>query len=427
MTATQEQSSTNAARPSALRAFKHRDFTIFWSGALVSNTGSWLQLLTVPYVLFELTGSALWVGLVAVAQFVPQMVMSPLGGSLADRRPRRTLLLSTQVLMAINALCLWLVWMLGVHEPGWLLFFLAIGGVLNGINMPAWQSFVTDLVPRADLISAVTMNSLQFNASRAIGPGIAGLLLAALGAGWAFGLNALSFFFVIGALLAVRVRPKPVPGQGGGGVLRQFGAAIRYTRAQPGLIVVMIVTFVAGLLGNPAFSFTVVFAGAVYDVGPVALGLLNVAIGAGAVIATPLVSGSRSSGRLSSTAKWGMLIFSLTLIVFGASNIFAVGVACMMLVGACWLAIISAVNTSLQLLVEEQYRGRVMALRLMLLTLSFPLGGFVQGALADAFGAQQTVVGAGIVMLLVTLILMAMKGRIRFARLDDWREASGHR
>ncbi|MDQ3107581.1 MAG: MFS transporter, partial [Actinomycetota bacterium] len=275
----------------AARAFRHRDFTIFWIGALASNTGSWVQNLAVPYVLYQVTESAYWVGLATFTQFIPVMLLGPLAGSIADRFDRRRVLLVTQSLMAGAALALWLAWAQGVRSPIAILALVAVSGVFAGINIPSWQSFVNDLVPRDDLLSAVTLNSLQFNAARALGPGIAGILLASLGPSWAFFLNATSFLFVLGALLLVRNRQVALETALSGGFLRQFRRALRYTRGQPGIVIGIIVAILVGGLGNPVFQFTVVFAAEVYDVGPLGLSLLNVSLGLGAVLAAPLVSG----------------------------------------------------------------------------------------------------------------------------------------
>ena len=169
----------------SFRAFRHSNYRLFWFGALASNTGTWLSNLTVPYVLYSLTGSALWVALAAVAQFVPGVVLGPLGGSLADRYDRRKVIIYTQSGLAVVALLMWANWASGLQDPILLLWLIAWVGVLNGLNIPAWQSFVSDLVPREDLLSAVTLNSLQFNAARSLGPALAGVLLAGLGPSWA--------------------------------------------------------------------------------------------------------------------------------------------------------------------------------------------------------------------------------------------------
>jgi hypothetical protein len=225
----------------AVRAFRHRDFAIFWTGALASNTGSWVQNLAVPYVLYQLTESAFWVGLATFTQFIPAMVLGPLAGSIADRYDRRKVLFVTQSLLALAAIALWGAWVGGVRDAWAILALVALSGVFAGINIPSWQSFVNDLVPRDDLLSAVTLNSLQFNAARAIGPGIAGILLATLGPGWAFFLNATSFVFVLGALALVRTRQEARSAPLTGGFLRQFRRAMRYTRQSAGILVGMVV------------------------------------------------------------------------------------------------------------------------------------------------------------------------------------------
>lgn len=400
----------------AMAAFRHRDYRIFWAGGLISNSGTWLQSLTVPFVLFQITGSALWVGLAAVAQFLPMVLLSPLGGSLADRRSRRRVLLATQSGMALTALGLLITWVSGVRSPVVLLAFLVIGGVINGINLPSWQAFVSDLVPRDDLLSAVTLNSLQFNGARAIGPAIAGVVIALFGPAWAFGLNAASFVFVLVALLLVRGRVH-VPSVNTDGVFRQFRAALGYARSEPGLLLTFLVSGLLGGLGNPVFAFTVVFAGAVYLVGPAALGFLNVAPGVGAVMAAPIVS-RRGTSALSGTVRWAMVVYGVGITVFGASTSYVVGMVALVFVGGAFLAGISSVNTSLQLFVDERFRGRVMAVRLMVFTLSVSVGGLVQGWVADHVGPHATVVTAGLLMVGFGVVIGRLRGRYSLSRLD---------
>lgn len=402
-----------------MNAFRHRDYRIFWIGALLSNTGSWLLNLTLPYVLFQLTGSALWVGASVAAQFLPMFVFSPFGGSLADHHPRRRILLIMQTAMAVVALGLWLVWALDLRDPYLLLALVALIGALNGVSMPSWQGFVHDLVPREDLLSAVTMNSLQFNAARAIGPALAGILLATLGPSWAFGINALSFGCVIVALLLVRAGRDAVRTPKTASVARQFGSALRYVRTQPGLIMSIVVAATIGFLGNPMFSFTVVFAGAVFNVGPVALGLMNAALGVGAFAAAPIVSGSRWSPALSRLVSIGLVVYSAALIVFAMAPGYAVGLVAAVVIGACFLGVVASINTATQLIVADPFRGRVLAIRLMTFTLAAPLGSLAWGATSDAIGPRPTVLIAGVLMGVITAVLISRKHGFRMDRLDD--------
>jgi MFS family permease len=413
---------TEAAVPAqglrhAARAFKHRDFTIFWLGALASNTGSWVQNLAVPFVLYQVTKSAFWVGLSTFTQFLPVMLLGPLAGSIADRFERRRVLLVTQSLMALGALSLWCAWATGAHQPWLILFLVAISGVFAGINIPSWQAFVNDLVPRDDLLSAVALNSLQFNAARALGPGIAGILLASLGPSWAFFLNGVSFLFVLLALALVRVRPEPRATALVGGFLRQFKRALTYSRRQPGIVIGIVVAILVGALGNPVFQFTVVFAGEVYHVGPIGLSLLNVALGLGAVIAAPIVSGWDAVLSRATLVRWGLLVYGGAVIGFGATPVYAVGLVMLAIIGGGFLVVISATNTSVQLIVADHMRGRVMAVRIMAFTGAYPVGALIQGAIADVVGPRVTVVGAGIILLAAGVWLGSKPALLR--RLDD--------
>jgi predicted MFS family arabinose efflux permease len=399
----------------AARAFRHRDFTIFWLGALASNTGSWVQNLAVPYVLYEVTESAFWVGLATFTQFVPVMLLGPLAGSIADRFDRRKVLLTTQCLMALAAFALWAAWAGGVRSPGAILALVALAGVFGGINIPSWQSFVNDLVPRDDLLSAVTLNSLQFNAARALGPGIAGILLASLGPSWAFFLNGVSFVFVVAALVAVRNRQVKLETALSGGFLRQFRRALAYTRGQPGILVGIVVAVLVGGLGNPVFQFTVVFAAEVYDVGPLGLSLLNVSLGLGAVLAAPLVSGWDVTRA--NLVRWGLLVYGGAIVAFALAPVYVVGLLALVVVGGGFLIVISSTNTSVQVIVADHMRGRVMALRIMAFTGAYPLGALLQGSISDLVGARPTVAGAGLILVAAAGVL-ALRPRL-LHRLDD--------
>jgi len=400
-----------------MRAFKHRDFTIFWSGALLSNTGSWMQNLAVPFTLYEITGSAFWVGLATFTQFLPAMLLGPLAVSMADRVDRRRLLFITQFLLALAALALWIVWLSGARNPGAILTLVTVSGILGGLGIPSWQAFINDLVPREDLLSAITLNSLQFNAARAIGPGVAGLLLATLGSSWAFLVNAISFGFVLLALALVRVRTAARIPVSAGGFVRQFGRAVRYTRTQPGILTGVLCAVLVAMLGNPVFQFTVVFAAEVFHVGTVALGAMNVALGVGAVLAAPLVSGWDSVLTRAAIVRWAILAYGLAILGFALAPGYALALVALIVVGGGFLAVISATNTAVQVIVADRMRGRVMALRIMAFTGAYPVGALLQGWLSDVIGPRGTVAGAGGILIAVALALAARPRLL--TRLDD--------
>lgn len=401
------------------RVLRNPSFSLFWSAAIVSNTGGWLTQLAVPFVLFQLTGSAVWVGLVSVAGLLPGILVGPLAGSISDRFDRRRVLLVTQSAMGLAALALWAIWEAGVREPVILLIPLVVTGVFQSLNMPSWQSFVNDLVERDELRAAVTLNSLQFNIARSLGPALAGGILAVFGPGLAFGLNAAAFVIVLLALLLLRARRPQVRGRATGGALRQFGEALRYTRGKPGLVVAIIVTLMVGIFGNAIFTLTVVFAELVYQVDEVGLGFMNAALGLGAVLAVPIMSLFGNRLPLSRVVTWALLGYGLFMIALGVFPGYVAGLVCLVLIGACFLAVTSSVNTALQLIVTDGMRGRVIAVRMMLYTGAIPIGTMLQSALTDWLGAPLAIIIAGIGMLIGAIVLMGWPGGNILRRLDD--------
>lgn len=394
-----------------MRAMRHRDFRIFFVGAIISNSGSWLQNLAVPYVLFELTGKAVWVGLAGFAQFIPSFLLAPIGGALADNNDRRKVLLITQTAMAIAAFMLWAVWVLGWHQPALILGIVALTGIFNGLNIPSWQAFVPALVPREDLASAITLNSTQFNAARAIGPALAGVLLAVAGPSWAFFLNGLSFVAVLGALAMIKPRPNTTPPAGKRqSIAAGFGEVVRYINRRTGIRISIICAMLVAFFGNPVTQFTVVFVSDVYHAGPRVLGVLAAAVGVGAVLIAPMLSIWDSTVSRATLVRWALPAYALAVIAFGLAPVWPLGLLALLAVGAGFLVVIATTNTAVQMIVADEMRGRVMSVRVMGFMLSFPLGSLVQGALGDLIGPQVTVVLSGSILLLLAIWLWSRPG-----------------
>lgn len=415
-------SGTGPAQPAtglrhAVRALRHRNYAIFWTGALISNSGSWIQNATVPYVVYGLTRSELWVGLSTFAQFIPSVLFGPLGGSLADRHDRRRVLVVTQTLLALAAMAMWVFWVAGVRSPSLILVLVSLTGVLGGLNIPSWQAFVPALVPREDLLSAITLNSLQFNAARALGSAMAGLVLYKLGVAAAFLANAISFGCVLAALAAVRLPRGRAVGATEKGVVRQFAAAMRYVRGQPGIGVGLLTAILIAFFGNPIVQFAAVFAEDVYHVDKLAYGLLAAAMGIGALLVAPLVSGWDAVLPRASVVRVGLPIYGLACALFGATDVFGIGFVALILTGAGFLAVISATNTAVQVIVADHMRGRVMAARVMSFTLAYSFGGLMQGWAAEHFGPRPTVTAAGLALFVFALVLITRPNLVR--HLDD--------
>lgn len=405
----------------SFRALKHRDFSIFLFGAIVSNSGTWLSYLTIPFVLYQITGNALWVGYAAIAQYIPYVLLGPWGGALADRMSRKHVLIITQSVMALIAFALFFTWVLGVRDPLWILAFVGLNAVVNGLNMPSWQAFLNDLVPREDLRSAVAINSMQFNASRAIGPALGGLLLATVGAALAFLINALSFVAVIVALVFVN----PISRESGQlhvvrrSVMREIWEAAQYSFAHPGLRISIIASLIFSLFGNPIYTLTVILADDVYRVDPFGLGMLNVALGVGAIAVAPLVAGSSRRVRLSQVVAFTIVISGAGFIGLWLTESYWIALIVLTLVGAAGVGITASSQSSLQLIVADQMRGRVISVRFLLFTGLMPVGTQLQTAIAEAFGIQAAMLFAGVGMFVAAAVFFLLPQRVGLGRLDD--------
>ena len=386
-------------------ALRHRDFALFWWSSLISNSGSWLQNVAVPFALFKITHSPAWVGFAAFAQFAPGVVLAPVAGTLADRFSRRHVLLAAQVLMAAAALALWIEWIAGWTSPWVLTITVAISGTFMSMSVASWQAFVSELVPREDLLNAVILNSTQFNAARAIGPALGGVVLGSLGPGAAFLLNAISFGVVVVALLLVRVRRPAADTSERTGILREFASTMRYVRARRGIGACCLLIVSVGILGSPIFSLVVVFADDVFKVSGALYGLLSACLGAGAVLGAPLIANRAPGLARSSVAAGAALVYALCIAGFGAAPVYAVGVVCLLGAGAAYLALASTCNTTVQLHVDEFMRGKVLAFYLMTFTAAIPLGSLLQGWTAQVIGPRQTVVTAGLMLAVAVTVL----------------------
>lgn len=402
----------------AFAAFRVRNFALMWTSSLLSSTGTWLQNVAVPFVVFQLTGSGAWLGVTAFLSLLPMVLLGPLAGSVADRFPRREVLLIGGAVQGVLTLVLWLTWVAGIRSIGLLIVLTTANAAVSGVTVASWQAFVTDLVPRRLMLNAVTLNSAQFNAARAFGPALGGLVLATLGVSWAFFFNALSFFAMVVGLVLVRIertrRPKP---DGRPRALAEMWSALRYVRNEKGIVAALVVVFALGLLGGPLFNLLVVFTERVYEVGDGAYGLLAACLGTGAILAAPVIAGWGSRQSRSRMVTIAMVAYGSALVAVGAAPVYPLAAVALLVAGAGYLGISSTLNTTLQLQVTEAMRGRVLALYVMSLTLAMPIGSLVQGYLVDVIGVQWTVAGAGTVFLAVFAVLRFGTGL--FPHMDD--------
>ncbi len=408
----------------ALVALRHRDFRRFWLAALVSNTGGWMQNAAVPYVAFQLTGSAGDVGVTGFFQYAPFMVMGLIGGSLADRYPRRALLMLSQVLQACCAFALWGLVASDSATTASLSVLSFVAGMAGGVNTPVWQSFVTELVPRDVLLNAVTLNSAQFNAARALGPFLAGLVIAGLGPAAAFALNGFSYLVVVAVLVVIRGTSDDRRRPDGGGLLAGVRSGVSHIRSSPAIVACCLAIIAVAGLGSPLFSYLAVYGEAIFDVQGVRLGMLFGAAGVGSVLFTPLLLSVAPRVPRATLLSSAMLFYGASVAAMGLAPTFAAAIAVLVCFGGAYLSIASTINTTIQLVVREDLRGVVIAIYVMCLTGALPVGIFFWGAAADRVGIRPTTVAAGVLLVAVTLVFVTTRRFSVMAAADDARDAA---
>jgi MFS family permease len=402
----------------AVIALRFRDYRLFWSGALVSNTGTWMQNVTVPYVLYELTHSGVWVGMTIVAQVLPSILLNPLAGSLADRFSRRDLLRVSNAIQGLAALGLWLLWVSGVRSPSAILVFVALNGTAAMVVAPAWQAFVADLVPDEHLLNAVTLNSAQANGARALGPAFGGVVLGTLGPAWAFGLNALSFVAVLVNLTLLRPPRRPAPALEGG-VFAQYREAAAFARRSTSLRTAYALTAIVCGLGYPIFQLASIFASRVYHAGPGRYGALTASYGVGAIIGAVLLGTLGHGRRRSHILPVVAAVQGAGLLLFGLNRSFWIGLPLLAIVGAGSLCAIATLNTVVQSASPDALRGRVLALWVLSYTASYPVGSLVEGWLSDGIGPGPTVALAGALSCASVAALVARPALMRSLDVNE--------
>ncbi len=368
-------------------AFRHRDFRLFWGGQLVSLIGTWMQSVGQSWLVLELTGSAFSLGLVNALQFMPILLLSPVGGTLSDRLGKRRILLVTQAAMMVQAFVLALLVRSG-HVRYWHVAVLAVlYGLGRAADIPARQSFLTDLVGRPDLPNAVALNSVVFNGARIVGPGVAGLLIARFDVGVAFFLNGLSFIAVLAALLAMRTEGAPDPA-GRLGVRQGLAGAIEYAVSTPPVAFTLGLLVVVSVLALNYNLVVPLIARDVLNEGAEGFGWLMSSVGGGAIVGALGVAALRR-GRppLSFLAGTGAVLCAGA-IVLALANRFAVAMVVLAVLGCFQIMFSTGCNTALQLIAPDALRGRVMGLYAMAFAGVTPFGSLLIGTLAEHFGVR---------------------------------------
>ena len=401
--------------PAAFASFGHRSFRYFWFGGVTANSARWFQYVALPAVVWDLTASPGWVGFAGFAQFAAMAVVAPVAGMVADHYPRRTILMVSQSFMGVVAVAMAVAWTQGVRSPAAYVALAAASGLGGGLNLPVWQSFVSELVPRELLLNAVTLNSAQFNSSRLVGPMLGGVTVAAAGPAPAFWVSAAGALVVVFVLARLQSAGAVLAGAPSMRVIRSMLDVARYVRDRRGLLVAFVTVSLIGAVGLPIQMLTVVFAEDVFDRGPGGFGLMLTMLGAGAVLAAPMVASLGGRVARSQILRVGLFVYSAAVLVLAAAPTFVVYLVPLAAIGAAHLASASALNTAVQLQVDEERRTQVMSLYVMVLMSSNPLGQLVLGQLIELIGPRPAFAAYGATLLAGAAVLMA-RGWLR--RLD---------
>jgi MFS family permease len=403
--------------PHALRALRSRNYRLFVGGQLVSLIGTWMQMVAQSWLIYRLTGSAVLLGVAGFASQIPVFVLAPLGGVIADRLDRRKVLVAAQSAMMVLALALAALTLSGVVRV-WQIFTLAaLLGVANAFDIPARQSFVVQMVGREDLPNAIALNSSMVNGARLVGPAVAGLVVAAVGEGWCFLINGLSYAGVISALLLMRIPSgrdlTRATVSAWDSVVEGFSFSWQTRPVRALLLLLGLVS----LMGMPYSVLMPIFADRVLRGGPYAYGLLMSSAGLGALAGSGLLTVRRDLRGLGRWIAISASGFGASLIAFSLSRSLWLSAVLLVPAGCFMMLEMAASNTLIQAMVPDRLRGRVMAVYSMMFMGMAPLGALMAGSLAEPIGAPATVALGGAVCVVGGIVfgtrLPALRGPAR--------------
>jgi MFS family permease len=389
---------------STLRALRHRNYRLYFGGQGISLTGSWMQQVAMGWLVYRLTGSAFYLGLVAFFAQVPVFFMAPLAGVLADRWNRMHIMLVAQTLAMAQAFALAILMFSKAIVPWHLLPMAFFLGVANALDAPARHSMVVQVVERKeDLGNAIALNSAMFNGARLVGPPVAGILVAMVGEGICFLINGFSYLAVIFALLSMRFAPRERKKKGAGfwpelreGFVYTFGT-------RPIRLVISLVAWVS-LVGLSYVTLMPVFVRRVLNGGPNSLGFLLGAVGCGALFGALTLAARRSTKGLEKILTGGSVLFGLGLVALSLVHQFWLAMALLLFVGLGMMLQMAAANTYIQHLINDDKRARVMSIYTMAFMGATPIGSFLVGSLASWIGVQLTITAGGVLSLAGTIV-----------------------
>jgi len=398
--------------PRMLAALHHRNFRLFWFGQMISLIGTWMQNVAQGWLVLQITNSPFLLGLVSMLGTLPVLIVSPIGGALADTLNKRTVVILTQVTAMTLAFILATL-VLTKQVQYWQIVILASTlGITMSIDAPTRQSFVVEMVGKKDLLNAIALNSSIFNLARIFGPAFAGLIISAIGIVLCFYINGISYLAVIAGLLLMRGNFSPAKKQRAP-VIKDIRDGFSYARRDKRIMALITLVAISSIFIMPYAMLMPVFARDILHVGPRGLGILLSAAGIGALtgaLSLAVFSNYKKKGRF---VLVGSIVFTIAAILFSFSNSYNISLLLLLFVGWGMVTQNASINSLLQTMAPDHLRGRIMSLYVLFFMGMMPFGSFQAGLLADHFGAKMALrIGGVIVACIIYFIFTKNKGLI---------------
>lgn len=395
---------------SAFPALKSRNYQLYFVGQVVSLVGTWLQMVAQSWLVFELTHSAIWLGIISALSSLPVLVFALFGGVIVDRFSKKKIIIITQTAYMFLAVILGVLTILKIINIYEVAVIVLLFGIVTALDMPARQAFIIEMVGREKMSSAIALNAGIFNGARIIGPAIAGVLITVVGVGSAFILNGISFLAVIAALFFVRVKEElsnihlhP---------LKAIKEGIVYSANNPKIRILLSFIGLSSIFGWSFTTILPIIAQDVFHKGAVGLGYILTFFGIGAVLGTIIVSAFSKKIKAQNFIIWGSVIFGLSLILFSLSPNLTLALFFILVAGFGLILQFSTTNATVQHAVENHFRGRVMSIYTLMFMGMTTIGGAEIGYLAEHFGSQRAIIFNSIILLLFTAWLFSKRKKI---------------
>jgi MFS family permease len=390
------------------RALRHRNYRLFFGGQLVSLVGTWMQSVAQAWLVYRLTGSTVMLGLVGFCGQIPVFLFAPIGGMVADRVRRHRVIVGTQVTMMLLAFVLATLTLTGTVRVGYVIALASALGVANAFDIPARQSFVAEMVGRDDLVNAIALNSSMVNGARIVGPALAGITVAAVGEGWCFFANGVSFLAVLACLLAMRDLPPARTTPHEASPLAHIAEGFAYVGRTAPVRSLLVLLGLVSLMGVPYSTLMPAIADRVLGRGVDGVGILMGGTGIGALLGALTLASRRGLHGLERWVGAAATLFGAALLAFSLSRSFWLSFALLVPTGYGFMVQMAASNTLIQSMSPDAMRGRVMAVYSMMFMGMAPFGALLAGALAARIGPTSTV-GLGGACTLVGSLLFATR------------------